>query len=315
MQYPTPAQASDSHPGDATTPDHAAPVPIRLVPLAEIDAAALPRDREALEDEALAELRHSIAAGGLRMPVELWRLSEPRGAHRYGLISGLRRLSVFRSMHELTGESRWAAIPALIRAPASYAAALSAMVEENEIRCQLSPWERGRIAWLAQRQEIFPTVEAAVLGLYPSAARQKRNRLHAVARLAEELDGFLTAPERLTERQCLRIESALRAGYGSIIRVALTESRSAEPETQWQLLLPILAEAESQPPEAPANPLAGGASPRSGRPRRMLKPRETLTIRREMTRDGWCLHFTGRHATSALLDDAFDEIERLLGPE
>jgi ParB family chromosome partitioning protein len=292
-----------------TMPD---PTPaIHLIPLAEIDAAALTRDRAALDDEALGELRLSIAANGLRLPIELWPLTQPRksdsGEHRYGLISGLRRLRAFEALHALTGNERYAAIPAFLRAPADYTAALAAMVEENEVRAQLSPWERGRVAMLAHYHEVYPTIEEAVEKLYPSANRQKRARLHNIARLVHELDGFLTAPERLSERQCLRIEAALRAGFDTVIKVALTESRSEAPEAQWRLLLPILAEAESVPPET-------AAPKRPGRPRRVLQPKRGLTFRREMTRDGWCLHLTGPLATSDFVDEIFDEIERLFAP-
>jgi hypothetical protein len=52
------------------------------------------------------------------------------------------------------------------------------------------------------------------------------------------------------------------------------------------------------------------------RPRRILQPRPDLTIRREQTRDGYSLHFTGRLATSDFCDRIFDEkIERMLAPE
>lgn len=291
---------------DLQISDRQAPVTIHLIPLAEIDDAALTRDREALDDDALGELRLSIAASGLRLPVELWSLSEPRPPHRYGLISGLRRLRAYQALHELTGQQRYAAIPAFLRAPGTYAEALAAMVEENEIRSEISAWERGRIAMLAHSHEIYPTIEEAVCKLYPSASRQKRARLHNIARLVHEFDGFLTAPERLTERQCLRIEAAFRAGFGNVIRVALTEARSEEPEAQWRLLLPILAEAERVPPEA--------APRRPGRPRRVLQPKPGLTFRREMTRDGWCLHLTGPLATSDFVDEIFDEIERMFAP-
>ena len=47
---------------------------IELVPLAEIDDAALPRDRTALQAEPLRELRDSILKSGLRQPVELFPL-------------------------------------------------------------------------------------------------------------------------------------------------------------------------------------------------------------------------------------------------
>ncbi len=137
------------------------PDTVHHIPLAEIDDAALTRDRGALDETALTELRLSIAASGLRMPVELWPLSEPRPPQRYGLLSGLRRLQAFQALHELTGDERYAAIPAFLRAPASMAEALAGMVEENEIRASLSPWERGRIALLAHRQEVFGTIEAS----------------------------------------------------------------------------------------------------------------------------------------------------------
>ncbi len=68
----------------------------------------------------------------------------------------------------------------------------------------------------------------------------------------------------------------------------------------------ILAEAEALPSDAPP--------PRPGWARRVARPRHGLTIRREMTRHGWALHFTGREATSAMLDAVFDEIERMFGP-
>jgi ParB family chromosome partitioning protein len=281
------------------------PDTVHQIPLTEIDDAALTRDRNGLDETALTELRLSIAASGLRMPVELFALSEPRPTHRYGLLSGLRRLHAYRELFELTGQERYAAIPAFLRAPGTMAEALTAMVEENEIREALSPWERGRIAWLAQRQEIFPTIEEAVAKLYPAASRIKRIRLRALAHLAEELDGHLTNPERLSQSQALRLSAAVQAGFGEVIRTALEESTPDSPQAQWQILLPILTEAETPLPETP--------KPRPGCPRRISRPRPGLTIRREQTRDGYTLHFTGRDATSWLMDDVFGDIERMYG--
>ena len=289
---------------------------IHHIALAEIDDNALTRDRSGLGADALTELKTSIAASGLRQPVELFALSDPRISssgepHRYGLLSGLRRLMVFRDLHELTAQERYAAIPAFLRAPGTMAEALTSMVEENEIRESLSPWERGRIAWIAHRQEVFGTIEEAVARLYPAANAVKRTRLRDVAHLAEELDGVLTAPEQLSLRQCLRIVGAIRQGFGEAIRTALEESSLDDPQTQWDLLLPLLIESEHQP----AGTAAAAPPPeRSSRPRRVYRPRETLTIRREMTRDGWCLHFTGREAKGALMDEVIDEIERIFTP-
>ena len=126
------------------------------------------------------------------------------------------------------------------------------------------------------------------------------------ANLADELDGHLTNPENLSQSQALRLSSALQAGFGEVIRTALEESSLDSPQAQWQILLPILTEAENPQPEYP--------KPRPGCPRRTYRPRPGLTIRREQTRDGWCLHFTGREATSWMLDNVFADIERKFEP-
>jgi ParB family chromosome partitioning protein len=113
------------------------------IPLAEIDEAALARDRRFSDPEAQAELEDSVAASRLRHPIEVFPLEVPCGAHRWGLVSGYRRLAAFRALHARSGEARYAAIPAFVRKRGSMAEALAAMVEENEIRAEISPFERG----------------------------------------------------------------------------------------------------------------------------------------------------------------------------
>ncbi len=278
--------------------------PIQLVPLTEIDATALTRDRTGLDPEPQAELEASIAASGLRQPIEIFPLDAPRGEARYGLLSGFRRLLAFRTLHETHG-APYAAIPAFLRERTSLATALAAMVEENEIRANLSPFERGLVAVTARNQGAFASIEEAVDGLYPNAPAYKRSRLRTLAHFAEEMDGQLTAPERLSQQQAFRISRAISAGFGELIRTALEESSLKDPTHQWDLLQPILSEADdhTRKPE----------STTPGRPRRILRPRYALTVRRERTRDGWSLHFTGREATGPLMDLVLDEIERMYG--
>ena len=67
----------------------------QLLPLAEIRDDALLRDRTALDAGLIDELLASILAEGLRQPIEVWTLSKPTDNRRYGLISGLRRLTGF----------------------------------------------------------------------------------------------------------------------------------------------------------------------------------------------------------------------------
>jgi ParB family chromosome partitioning protein len=284
------------------------PHTVHLVPLPEIDEAAFTRDRTALDPDAQHELELSIAASGLRQPVELLTFSEPRAGRPYGLISGYRRLIALRALHERTGYERFSTIPAFIRGSTTLPAAIAAMVEENEIRAGLSPFERGLVCVTARNQGAFISIEEAVEKLYPNAGRVKRLRLRALAHFAEEMDGQFTAPQKLKQEHAFRIARAIDAGFGDLIRTALEESSVKDPDHQWDLIQPILAEAEelAKKPER---------SERPGRPRRILRPRHSLTIRRERTRDGWCLHFTGRESTGAMIDLVLDEIERMYSPE
>jgi ParB family transcriptional regulator, chromosome partitioning protein len=285
---------------------------IQMIPIDAIDAEALTRDRQWLDDEAMLELRLSIVSHGLRQPVEVFELAEPEGGVAYGLISGFRRLAAFRELHGMSlDKARYAAIPAFVRRPRDVAEAVVAMVEENAIRAELSPFEQGRIAVVAQSAGLFATIEEAVERIYPAASSQKRARLRALARLAAELCDELTAPEKLSQTQALRLAAAYRAGFGPVIRVALMEASARDPESQWQILLPILQEAELShaPLEEPRMP-----GRRGGRPRRVLRLPAGLTIRREMARDGWLLRFTGPEATGGLVDRVMEEIERLFAP-
>ena len=185
------------------------------------------------------------------------------------------------------------------------------MVEENAIRAEISPWEQALTAVTARNEGIFDTLEAAVDALYTSLNRDRRKRLRAIAHLVDELDGTLTDPQTLSQRRLLRLASAVTRGYGDVIRHALEESSLKDAATQWQLLLPILAEAETSDPIEP-EPLMPDAPAR--RPRRLLYPMKGVHIRRERTRDGWCLHITGPEATSMYMDGVLDEVERWCGP-
>lgn len=279
------------------------------LPLDAIDPEALLRDRTRADPAALAELRASLLAHGLRMPIEVFELAEPHGPHCYGLISGYRRLTAFRSL-AADGLTAFTTIPAFVRAPGSIAEAMTAMAEENAIRADVSPWEQAALAVTARDREIFPTLDAAIDALYASLSRNNRHRMRTVAHLVEELAGHLSAPENLSQRQLLRLAAATARGYGDLMRHALAETSTTEPDAQWRLLLPILAECEdsSIPDPAPTH------GPRD-RPRRTWRaPTRALNVRRERTSDGWCLHFTGRDAEGELIDRIFDRIEAIFKP-
>jgi ParB family transcriptional regulator, chromosome partitioning protein len=221
---------------------------------------------------------------------------------RYGLISGLRRLTVIRRL--AAGSGRPATIPAHIRTPATLADAMTLMVEENDIRADISPWEQAALLLAALDAGLFPTLDAALAALYPSANPSRRTRLRAVADVVGELDSLLAAPETLSLRALLRISAALNQDFGPLIRAALADAAHSAP-AQWQALQSVLAEADTARADPTPYP--------PGRPRRLFHPRPDLTIRRERTPRGWSLHFTGDAASGLLMEDIMDDIDRRYG--
>ena len=78
-------------------------------------------------------------------------------------------------------------------------------------------------------------------------------------------------------------------------------------------MLPYLVESERFTTTDDPEPETRAPATR-GRPRRVMKPRPHLVVRREIARDGYVLRFTGKEATSSLLDEVLDEIERWFSP-
>jgi ParB family transcriptional regulator, chromosome partitioning protein len=277
---------------------------IRLIPLDDIDDHALLRDRSHLNADALAELKASLKTNGLRLPVELIPApSAHEGNRSFALLSGLRRITAWR---ELAAEGGATAIPALVRDAMSDTAALAAIIEENEMREPLSAWERGRIVWIAHDEGLFGTLEEAAKSLFPAASKVKLSRIRAIARAVEALGAALNGPELYSLRQCLRLASAVRAGFAPVMQAALADDPDAPSDIQWRIVLAYVEEAEALPEDA---------KPIGTRPVRLQRPRRGLEIRREKTKAGWSLHFAGEMATDGLMDRTFWEIERLIGIE
>ncbi len=277
--------------------------PLHHLPIAQIDPAALLRDRTTLAPDALADLQRSIAAEGLRLPIEVWRLSQPRPAetgipHLYGLISGLRRLTACAALGHTT-------IPAFLRSPGSVALALAAMVSENENRAQVSPWEKGTLILNAVDEGHFETTDAAIAALYPTATRQTRTRLRAFAEVVSALDGTLATPERLSIERMERLATALRLGGEDLLTHTLVETKPSGLTAQWQSVAPLITDLIASPPDL--------TIPKP-RPRRLLQLRQGLTIRREVIRGGYLLKFTGPEARDGgIIDDVLDKVEEWFG--
>ncbi|MEO0487347.1 MAG: ParB N-terminal domain-containing protein [Pseudomonadota bacterium] len=230
---------------------------IEDLPLDLIDANAIPRDRVALDAGALEELQASIRVTGLRLPIEVYRLPSPRDPHRYGLISGFRRLMAVTQLRDMMDGTAFTTIRALVSDPGDGPqdrAALMRMVEENEVRAGITPYERGRIAAVAQRQGHFINIYAAVDGLFAVASKAKRSKIRAFAEVFVALGDLLEFGDEMSERQGLRLASAIRDGSEAALREAVEVMPAPRGfADEWAVLEPVVAayEAGAAPARAP----------------------------------------------------------------
>jgi ParB family chromosome partitioning protein len=282
---------------------------VRELPLAEIRIDAIPRDRMSLDAEAMEELRASIRANGLRLPVEV----SPREGGGWDLVSGLRRLM---AMRDVAGEG--GTIRAFVRPARTAPEQLVAMVEENEVRADLSSYERGRAAVLAVQDGAFPSVAAAVDALFATASKAKRSKVRSFALVHEELGDLLSFPQALSERQCLRLAAAIKAGQGGALRASLAPGGGADAEAEWAEMAAALATVEPPPAASGGRRRVRGREPgpgREDRPRRDYIPLANgMAIRHVVDDRGrHTLRFEGP-ADAILVEQVMREIERLLEP-
>lgn len=213
---------------------------VQALPLASIVVDHLVRDRLPVWDEAMEALLGSLRDRGQQTPIEVVRLS----GGRFGLISGWRRLAALtRLATEPGGAGAAATVLALERSPADAAAAYLAMVEENEVRVDLSHYERARIAVKAVTHGAYPSQKAALLALFRNASRSRRSKIRSFIPLVEQLDEVLRFPAQLGERIGLVLSAALQADAGLAPRLAaaLEQAVPANPEAEQALIRQVLA--------------------------------------------------------------------------
>ncbi|MTH34366.1 chromosome partitioning protein ParB [Paracoccus limosus] len=284
------------------------------LPIGQIDEAVMIRDRMGMSDEDLLELRLSIAAHGLRLPIEVFDMEAPAGQEpRYGLLSGYRRLHAVRALYELTQSEKYSRIRALVRRRTEADAAFVAMVEENEVREELSHFERGRIAVIAANQGAFANTEDAVNKLFATGSKAKRSKVRSFALIFEELGDMLRFPEALTERRGLRLSAALRNGGEARLRQAMSVRTPGNPDEEWALVEPMVQEIES----GPRTPGRGGR-PRTAPPRHgwidatTIRTTSGIEIRRARDGRGHILRLEGDALDDELMESLMLEIQSLL---
>jgi len=199
-----------------------------------IDARYLVRDRMEMESDAFETLKESLRTRGQQTPIEVVDL----GDGRYGLISGWRRLSALQALHAETKAPEFAEIQALIRAPDASSDAYLAMVEENEVRANISFYERARIAHCAAEAGVFTDARTAVKALFASAPRAKRSKINTFIALYEALGDTLQFPNALSEKQGLTLAKAVSETpeLGITMLDGLLTHRPDTPEAELAVL-------------------------------------------------------------------------------
>lgn len=274
----------------------------------DIEADALTRDRMDIDPEELTELKLSIAKNGMRMPIEVYEMEETEQTGKYGLISGYRRLTAMREMHELTGGRKYGTVAAFIRTPETMADAVVSMIEENEVRSQLSQYERGRAAALAVYMEVFKTLDEAIGAMFASASKAKRSKIRSFALVHEELGDMLRFGRELTERQILRIATGLRGGKTQAMREALEVHAISDAADEWTVLEPLIAEAEGVAPD----PTRGGRPKKTIQRGPEIPLANGMSVEKVKTEDGFAIRLRGRYVNEDIVDQCIDRIRYLL---
>lgn len=235
------------------------------LPIRAVRRDYLSRDRidGSQSEEADDALRNSILEHGQRMPIEVVRL--PGESEEYGLVSGWRRLRIVSKLHEETGDARFATIRAVVRTGQSLAESFVGMVEENEIRLNLSFFERGRICALSARDGVFPDADAAVETLFRSASAAKRSKIRSFVLVHDALGDVLLFPETLSERMGLTIAKALKWEAGPMIREGLVAAqelkRIARPEDEHREIVRLCGAVTNRPSQGTSQTLRRSHDP------------------------------------------------------
>lgn len=205
------------------------------LPLGAVDMGHLHRDRMQMDAEDMAALKASIAARGQQTPIEV--VAQPDG--RYGLISGARRLTALQALADETGDdARFGKVRALLRPFDSAPEAYLAMVEENEIRADLSFYERGRLAYEAARIGVFDSPAAAVKALFVHAPAPKRSKILNFVALHQAIGATLRFPEAIPEKLGLALVKAIEQDKTLAARLARSlQAASPSDATEERAIL------------------------------------------------------------------------------
>ncbi|WP_170388018.1 ParB/RepB/Spo0J family partition protein [Ruegeria atlantica] len=250
---------------------------IELLALDVIDDRHLVRDRLEQNEEEMTALVESLRARGQQMPIEVVTLPSPAGGRTHGLISGWRRLTALQRLYKETSDPKFATVRAMVITPGTAQNAYVAMVEENEIRVNLSHYERARIAVQAMKEGVYPSQKAALQGLFGNATRSKRSKIGTFIALVEAFDAVLYFPAAISEKLGLALvrEMSRDPGFSEVLKERLQNTPRDSAEAEIQILSSTLTERTASPAISD-----GHSTPARTRPRpSAAAPRERIVVR------------------------------------
>jgi ParB/RepB/Spo0J family partition protein len=204
---------------------------VEVLGLSQIDMGHLVRDRVHVHSDDLDALKSSLKARGQQTPIEV----VDRGAEttpRYGLISGWRRMVAL-------SEIGTAEVLAIVRQPKTSSDAYVAMVEENEIRSDISFYERARVVVKALEQGVYTDSKQALQTLFSNVSRAKRSKIKSFMTLVKTLDEVLQFPSALSERTGLELVKRIQAdpACAEEMKARLAQAKPTSAEAEIAVLL------------------------------------------------------------------------------
>ena len=250
---------------------------IQALAIEAVETGHLVRDRLLDDsDDDMEALIMSLRARGQQSPIDVVALDNGR----YGLISGLRRLSALRHLGAGT-------VLARIISPETASDAYVAMIEENEIRAGLSLYERARIVAKAVEAGVYPDTRDALLTLYASTPRAKRSKIKSVIGVVEALDSVLRFPKALSERTCLDLAKALEEdiALGGKLRAHLMTADAGDEATELAVLNAAIEPKPAKFEQNPTNSASNSISEAKNKSKTPSKEDETQTSHTEKTHE------------------------------
>lgn len=206
---------------------------VDMIPVGQVQASKLIRDRSARGDAELEDLKTSIKALGLSNPIRV----EQVGEGRYELVQGWRRLAAYRALLEETGDEAYARIPAGLMAKGETLEGLyRRMVDENMVRKDISWAEMANLARAYTQDEATGCrdLDQAVNVLFATANPQKRSYVRRFAFLMRAMESALAhataIPRALGLSVANRIENEAGAAQTLARALAAMPERTADQE-------------------------------------------------------------------------------------